>query len=102
MPYCVRCKKQTRGINGSVHQSTNNRLRIASQCKKCGGNQSVFISPPKPIKGKGIDFVNFLNNNPLTKDVEFHLPLLGDHGFTKASYLGPNTNLDKRISNLNE
>ncbi len=102
MPYCMRCRSHTNGLNGSVHKTLHNRIRIASHCKECGCNQSMFISNPT-MKGKGIDFVNFLNNNPITRDVEFHLPLVDEHGeFRKASYLGPNTNLEKRISNLNE
>ena len=51
----------------------------------------------KTIRGSGIQewLVSKLG------DTELHLPVLTKKGIEKASFAGPNTNLEKRIKNLN-
>lgn len=41
---CMSCKVKTKTKNPTLHQTENNRFRIAGGCETCGKNKSQFVS----------------------------------------------------------
>ena len=42
-PYCLKCRKNTEGINPKALSSSNGRAMILSKCVICGSKKSRFI-----------------------------------------------------------
>ena len=43
LSYCLKCKKNTEGINPKVLKTTNGKTMILSKCAICGSKKSKFI-----------------------------------------------------------
>ena len=72
LPYCLKCKKNTEGIDLNVSATSSGRTMILSKCAICGSKKSKFI---KKQEAKGL-FSNLGIRTPLSK-----IPLLGDFLF---------------------
>ena len=69
LSYCLKCKKNTEGINPKVSATNNGRAMILSKCAICGNKKSNFIKNQEAkglLSGLGI-------RTPLSK-----IPLVGD------------------------
>ena len=69
LSYCLKCKKNTEGINPKVSKTTNGKTMILSKCAICGSEKSKFI---KQQQAKGL-LINLGIRTPLNK-----IPLQGD------------------------
>ena len=69
LPYCLKCKKNTDGINPKVSKTSNGKTMILSKCVVCGSKKSKFIKE-QHVK---ILLSNLGIRIPLNK-----IPLLGD------------------------
>ena len=67
--YCLKCKKDTENIYPKVPKTSNDRIRVLSNCKICGSKKSRFI---KNQEAKGL-LSNLGIKTPLSK-----VPILGD------------------------
>ena len=54
--YCLKCKKDTKGLNAKAFMTKNNRYMLKANCNICKSKKSEFISK-KEILGSG-----FLSN----------------------------------------
>ena len=69
LSYCLKCKKNTEGINPKVLKTTNGKTMTLSKCAIYGSKKSKFI---KEQQAKGL-LSNLGVRTPLNK-----IPLLGD------------------------
>ena len=69
LSYCLKCKKNTEGINPKVLKTTNGKTMTLSKCAIYGSKKSKFI---KEQQAKGL-LSNLGIRTPLNK-----IPLLGD------------------------
>lgn len=89
-----------------VDGTKNNPKRIKMDIEINNEIDEEPTAPKKKEKGKGFDLVKKLNN--LMPGAEFHLHdvKFNDYGLPvgleKHSFTGPNTDLEKRISNIDE
>ena len=67
--YCLKCKKDTENIYPKVPKTSNDRIRVLSNCKICGSKKSRFI---KNQEAKGL-LSNLGIKTPLST-----VPILGD------------------------
>ena len=67
--YCLKCRKNTEGIDPKASGSSNGRAMILSKCVICGSKKSRFI---KNQEAKGL-LSNLGIKTPLSK-----APILGD------------------------
>ena len=67
--YCLKCRRNTEGINPKVSKTTNGKAMILSTCAICGSKKSEFI---KQQEAKGL-LSNLGLRTPLNK-----IPVLGD------------------------
>ena len=51
LSYCLKCKRNTEGINPKVSNTTNGKAIILSTCAICGSKKSKFI---KQQEAKGL------------------------------------------------
>ena len=79
--YCLKCKRKTESKDIEEVVTKNNRNMLKGICVVCGTKKSKFIGK---IEGKGV-INNMINKLPF----EMHVP--------KYNYLGPGTNLKKRL-----
>ena len=69
LPYCLKCKSNTKSINSRVSATSNGRTMILSKCAICGSKNSKSI---KNQEAKGL-LSSLGIKIPLSK-----IPLLGD------------------------
>ena len=69
LSYCLKCKRNTEGINPKVLKTTNGKAIILSKCAICGSKKSKVI---KEQEAKGL-LSNLGLRTPLNK-----IPVLGD------------------------
>ena len=69
LSYCLKCKKNTEGINPKVSKTSNSKTMVLSKCVICGSKKSKFI---KEQQAKEL-LSNLGIRTPLNK-----IPLLGD------------------------
>ena len=43
LPYCFKCRRNTKSINPKVSKTTNGKAIILSTCAICGSKKSKFI-----------------------------------------------------------
>ena len=43
LSYCLKCKKNTEGINPKVSKTSNSKTMVLSKCVICGSKKSKFI-----------------------------------------------------------
>ena len=41
--YCLKCKKDTKGLDSKIFRTINNRLIMQSKCNDCKNKKSRFI-----------------------------------------------------------
>ena len=69
LPYCLKCKRNTKSINPRVSATSNGRTMTLSKCAICGSKKSKFIK-----KEEAKELLSSLGiRAPLSK-----IPLLGD------------------------
>ena len=51
LSYCLKCRKNTEGINPKVSKTKNGKTVILSECAICGSKKSKFI---KEQQAKGL------------------------------------------------
>ena len=72
LSYCLKCKKNTEGINPKVLKTTNRKTMILSKCAICGSKTSKFIKEQQ-VKGllSNLGLRTPLNKIPILADILF-------------------------------
>ena len=72
LSYCLKCKKNTEGINPKVLKTTNRKTMILSKCAICGSKTSKFIKEQQ-VKGlsSNLGLRTPLNKIPVLADILF-------------------------------
>ena len=63
LPYCLKCKRNTKNIDSKILKTKNGRSMLSSKCAVCGSKKSIFM---KEQEAKGL-LSNLGIKTPLNK-----------------------------------
>ena len=68
--FCLKCRKNTEGINPSVSKTINDKTMILSKCAICGGKKSKFIEKQEASRIlSNLSLKTPLSKVPLLRDI---------------------------------